>query len=92
MNNIDYNTQNKKIGFEVYTVHPETKEEGWDIKFVEVIANDYKEAKEILSTWDLFDCVILHNYTVKQDSTPYYKHGVILEVDYHYKKVIGIIK
>lgn len=91
MENIDYLSQNKKFGFEVYTVHPVTKDGGWDIKFVEVIANDKKEAREILKTWELFDCVILFNYEVKQEATPFYKHGVILEVDHNYKH-LGIIK
>ena len=83
----------KIFGFEIYTLHPETKESGWGLLFVEVIAESKAEAKEILKAWDLFDEIILFNYEVKQDCAPYYKiykKGVIIEVDhrYIYKKII----
>ena len=53
------------INFEVYTCNPKTNEEGWDIKFPTVYANNIKEARAILKTdYPHFDCVILHNYSI----------------------------
>jgi len=54
----------KEINFEVYTKNSKTGEDGWDINFVSVIAESKAEAKLILSKWDLFDCIILFNYSV----------------------------
>lgn len=82
----------KKFGFEVYTLNPETKDTGWDIKFVDVIAETKAEAKEILKTWDLFDCIILFNYEVHQTSAPYYKNGVIIEKEPRHNTFVRIIK
>ena len=48
----------KQYMFEVYTKNPETGEEGWDIKFVMILAKDIKEAKQILMKNDLFDEII----------------------------------
>lgn len=44
--------------FEIYTLNPETKETGWEIKFVEVLANSMREAREKIKSFPLFDCVI----------------------------------
>lgn len=58
-------TQPQSYNFEIYTVHPVTKEEGWDIKFVSVFASSMSEAKKVLQTdVPLFDVIILYNYTV----------------------------
>lgn len=65
----------KAVNFEVYTKNPETGETGWDIFRVSVIAEDSKEARELLKNWKLFDCVILHNFTVDNETD--YKHGDI---------------
>jgi hypothetical protein len=44
---------------EIYTKNPQTGEGGWDIEFVDVYANDRKQAKQILKEQhNLFDCVI----------------------------------
>jgi hypothetical protein len=53
-----------EYNFEVYTINPETKETGWDIKFVSVIAENKVQAKAILRDWPLFDCIILSNFCV----------------------------
>jgi len=37
--------------FEIYTKHPETKERGWEIKFVYATTDGIK-------TFPLFDCII----------------------------------
>lgn len=55
----------KEYNFEVYTINPETKENGWDIKFVSVIANTKKEAIGYLKRWPLFDCIITFDYSVE---------------------------
>ena len=54
----------KKIfNFECYECNPFTKEEGWNIVFVSVFANDKQEAKEVLKTKvPNFDTIILFNY------------------------------
>jgi hypothetical protein len=55
-------TENNRqfIGVEIYTKHPTTGEEGWDIEFVDVYAKDTKEVVNILQEQHpLFDCVIL---------------------------------
>lgn len=39
--------------YEIYTRHPETGEEGWEIEFI--IAKDRDDA----STYPFFDCVVL---------------------------------
>lgn len=74
-----------EFNFEVYTKNPFTGEMGWDIKFVSVFANSKDDAKEYLKKWNLFDCIILHNFTTPSEST--FKVGSIVDsVGYsHYK-------
>ena len=43
---------------EIYTLNPETKETGWDIKFILVKGRSRNEARERLKNYPLFDCVI----------------------------------
>lgn len=57
----------KTVNYEIYTCHPETKEGGWDIKFVNIIGETRDERIETLHNVPDFDCVILFNY--KTDST-----------------------
>lgn len=52
----------KEINYEVYTINPTTKETGWDIKHVSVIANSKDEAKKVLKNWEIFDEIILCNF------------------------------
>jgi hypothetical protein len=54
----------KEWNFEVYTVNPVTKEGGYDIIMASVIAETKDEAKEVLSKWEQFDCIILFNFEV----------------------------
>ncbi|PCI30146.1 MAG: hypothetical protein COB67_02350 [SAR324 cluster bacterium] len=55
----------KEFNFELYTLCPETGVTGYDIENVSIIASTKDEAKELLSQWDLFDCIILFNYGVE---------------------------
>lgn len=56
----------KAFNFEVYTCNPLTGEEGWDIKFPTVFAEDKKDARRILKEYyPHFDCVILFNYEIE---------------------------
>ena len=43
---------------EIYTLNPETKETGWEIEFILVKGMSRKEARERLTDYPLFDCVI----------------------------------
>lgn len=65
----------KLYNFEVYTKNPKTKEGGWDIFFISVVAKNKDEAKKTLMKWELFDCVILFNFEVENDTS--YKEGDI---------------
>lgn len=47
--------------FEIYTVNPATKETGWGIKNVVVIADDKKQAIRRIKRYPLFDCIITSN-------------------------------
>lgn len=61
-------TQNQKAkiyNFEIYTCNPITKEEGWDIKFVTVVADSKMEAREKLKDVPNFDVVILFDYSME---------------------------
>lgn len=58
---------NYLFGYEVYTKNPETGENGWDIKFVEVVATEPQQAKNFLKAWPLFDVIILKNYSYGTD-------------------------
>jgi hypothetical protein len=78
----------KVFSYEVYTIDPVSKQTGWDIKFVNVIAHTGSEALHILTTWDAFDCVILFNY--KEEYTGNMPHGSIIEVN-HLNEVITIV-
>lgn len=60
----------KMFVFEVYMKNPITKEEGWNIDFPIVFAEDYNEAKEILKTIPDFDCIILFDHC--RDINEYY--------------------
>jgi hypothetical protein len=52
----------KNYSFEIYTLNPETLEKGWNIELVDIFANCYKEAKNILKKdYPFFDCIILFN-------------------------------
>ena len=64
-------TELQEFNWELYTINPETKETGWDIKFASVIAESHEQAKEILKQWPLFDCIILHNYSTRFDAKKY---------------------
>ena len=56
------------FNFEVYMKHPVTGEEGWEIKFVSVLAETKDAAKDILKTVSDFDCVILFNRSYRPDA------------------------
>ena len=64
----------KEINYEVYTKNPKTKEGGWDIMHLSVVAETRDLAKLYLEQWDLFDCVILQNFSceVKRDESGKY--------------------
>lgn len=57
-------TNMKKFNYEIYTNNALTGESGWDIMFVSVFAEDKKVAREMLSYFPNFDCVILFNYGI----------------------------
>jgi len=70
ISNCDYERVVKKVGrrkikeynFEIYTINPRTKEGGWDIYKVSVIAETKEQAKKMLKKTDWFDEIILFNY------------------------------
>ena len=44
--------------FEIYTLNPVTRETGWDIEHVVVVADNKKEAVKKIKKYPLFDCII----------------------------------
>jgi hypothetical protein len=60
--------KNTYYNFEIYTLHPETGESGWDIEFLNVRANTKTEARELLAKYPLFDCIILFNHRHELES------------------------
>jgi UDP-N-acetyl-D-mannosaminuronic acid transferase (WecB/TagA/CpsF family) len=62
--------------FEIYTVCPITKTMGWDIEIVGVKANNYKEAKEKLKNYPLFDCIITNEgYEQLKENSNFIKYN-----------------
>ncbi len=68
----------KEYNFEIYTLHPETKETGWDIMFVSTFATSKEEAKQNLKSFPNFDTIILYNYgsDLSQTELDLYNDGV----------------
>jgi len=97
--------QMRENNFEVYTKNPKTGEEGWEIEMVSVIAYSTYHARQILKKWNLFDEVILFNFSAPLaesneaglytlNETMKAVEGTILETDYHnkYYKPLAHIK
>jgi len=57
----------KAYRFEIYTLHPLTKDEGWDIRFRYVLAESRKEAEKQIKNTPFFDCIVSFNFSVELD-------------------------
>lgn len=61
--------QNLYFNYEIYTIDPISKQDGWDIECVSVKANSRIEARDKLNQYPYFDCVILLNYQSIENET-----------------------
>lgn len=56
----------KAFNFEIYTKHPQTGEEGWEIEQPTIFAETKEKAKQFLKeSYPNFDCIILFNYGIE---------------------------
>jgi len=53
------------FNYEIYTKNPTTNECGWDIKMVDIEADNKKEADVLVKEYPNYDCTILFNYQIK---------------------------
>ena len=71
----------KQYCFEIYTINAETKETGWDIEHIVVLADDADQAREKIKNYPLFDCIITMNdwYGYRDGKWPVFDGQDIIE-------------